>query len=328
MRITDPVLVADVSLWQNHLNVQELVDGGVVSVIVGLYKQWNAKQNKYVLNDNCLRMADQVATDGRLVLQSYYYYYAEKNPISESDWFLNAMKGYPVKFAWADIEDVDSLVTPAERSEQARRFALELHNNFPQSGVYTANWYVSSWASAMNQWLPLYLSWVPEYAYQPAKRTMMDWATLKANWLPQYNIILAPGQSPNLVRGHQFTGDRDLLPGVYDSGLTLNAILYKNRMPLDVSVFSKAFIDGLRGNTPPPAPAPVPVPGPAYPAYITTVTVNVRNGPSQTSTLLGILAKGTQVNVDTVDSSGYSHFIPNQLFTVGGWIWSAYIKKI
>ena len=73
---------------------------------------------------------------------------------------------------------------------------------------------------------------------------------------------------------------------------------------------------------------PVPVPGPAYPAYITTVTVNVRAANSQTSTLLGILAKGTQVNVDTVDSSGYSHFIPNQLFTVGGWIWSAYIKKI
>jgi hypothetical protein len=327
MRITDPVLVADVSLWNNHLNIQELVDGGVQSVIVGFYKQWSAKQNKYVLNDNCKRMADQVATDGRLVLQTYYYLYAEQPPISEADWFLNAMKPYPGKFAWVDCEDVDSLITPAARSESYRKFTLELHNNFPQSGVYTNNGYISSYAPSMNQWLPMYQSWVAEYAYQPAKRTMITWAELKANWLPNYNLILAPGQSPNKVVGHQFTGDRCLLPGVYDSGKTLNAILYKNRMPLDVSVFSKAFIDGLRVNTPPPAPPPVPVPGPAYPAYTTTVTVNVRSANSQTSNKLGTLDAGTTVYIDKFISLQYSHFQPIlPTFPNGGWVYSEYIK--
>ena len=85
-------------------------------------------------------------------------------------------------------------------------------------------------------------------------------------------------------------------------------------------------VDWQKSSTPP-VPPPIPIPVPAYPAYVTTYTVNVRSEASQTSRNLGVLAKGAQVGVDT-QLNGYSHFQPNDLFTVGGWIFTAYLKPI
>jgi hypothetical protein len=69
--------------------------------------------------------------------------------------------------------------------------------------------------SGMNTWLPQYRSWVPQYGKQPKEATQMTWAQLVASWLPDYDIILAAGQLPELVMGHQFTGDSCILPGSY-----------------------------------------------------------------------------------------------------------------
>ena len=58
MRIPCPPgqLVADGSLWDHHVKPQELVDGGVTSVIMGLYQGNWAMAN--TLNDNCKRICD------------------------------------------------------------------------------------------------------------------------------------------------------------------------------------------------------------------------------------------------------------------------------
>ena len=187
----------------------------------------------------------------------------------------------------------------------------------------------------MNDWLPLYPSWVPEYDHQPAKRTMLTWDQLKASYMPNYDIILAPGQSPDKVVGHQFTGDRCLLPGVYDSGMTMNTILYKNRMPLDVSVFNREWIYEIGGGDILPIVPPVPT-HTLYPAYVTLNACNVRSAsykpvPPEKDNLIGILPAGTQVIVDTNDTiSGYSHIQPWMLigFPAGGWVYSAYLRKV
>jgi GH25 family lysozyme M1 (1,4-beta-N-acetylmuramidase) len=248
MKIQGP-LVVDVSLWNDHLNIQELIDGGVVSVIIGLYKQVDGK----TLNVNCKRMADQVAASP-LIMQTYCYYYPERDPVAEADWFTGVMSGYPVKYAWADCEAYKVVMTPLLRSEQNRRFAEELHKIFPPSGVYTAKWYTDGYCTTtlpngttvneMDRWLPKYLAWVAQYGHEPLS-IPMTWAVFKAFWLPNYDIILSAGQLPSQVVGHQFT-DKPILPGAYNTNNV--------RMTLDVSVFTPAFIQSLGTIVAPPVP--------------------------------------------------------------------------
>ena len=76
----------------------------------------------------------------------------------------------------------------------------------------------------------------------------------------------------------------------------------------------------------PAPPQPVP-PQPVYPVYKAIYTLNVRSGPSVASALLGLLPINTQISVNPKENTnGYSHFQPNTLFPVGGWIYSEYIK--
>ena len=315
MKIQGP-LVIDVSLWDDHLNIQELIDGGVQSVILGLYKKWSLF--RYVLNDNCKRILDQVCASP-LILQTYYYYYPQNDPLQEADWFCDQMAGYPVRYAWLDAENASAAMDPKLRSEQYRRFALELHTRFPNSGVYTANWFISANAPEMNLWLPHYRAWVSHYGHQPPAAEAMSWATLKAEWLPNYDIILAPGQLPAQVVGHQFTGDRCELPGVYDA---------KNvRRTLDVSEFTPAFMAELSGQAQPPVSAPIYTPLPNYaakPGY----NPNVHSG-SGTGPVIGVLMTGTKVCVDnSVSDPLYSHFLPQTGFLKGGWVYKSYLAKL
>ena len=167
--------------------------------------------------------------------------------------------------------------TPALISAHSEKFIQELHSKIPQSGVYTNNGFVATWAPGMNTWLPLYRSWVPHYGRQPKEATQMTWAQLAANWLPNYDIILAAGQSPKLVMGHQFTGDSCILPGSYSIN---NALL-----PLDVSEFSKAFIDAIKVDSLNPVDNP-PVTPPSTPVdYVVILArINVRTLPDGNST--------------------------------------------
>jgi len=192
MKITGP-LVVDTSLWVNHLNTQELIDGGVVSIIVGLYKQWNAKTQKYDLHPNCQRQIDQVVNSS-LLLQAYYYYYPQYDPIVEANWFIDQikLKTLPVKFCWCDLEEHPWNITPLLLSEQYRRFTLQTHNRFPPRVLY-CRLLINGYAPEMNKWLSQYLQWVPKYGHEPDKKQLMTWDQLKVSWLPDYDISLAAG---------------------------------------------------------------------------------------------------------------------------------------
>ena len=200
--------------------------------------------------------------------------------------------------------------TPAYISSHFENFMLRLHGQIAQSGVYTNNGFVTSWAPGMNAWLSQYRAWVAQYERQPKAPTPMTWEHFKANWLPDYELILAAGQRPDLVVGHQFTGDSCILPGSYSSS--------NDMLPLDVSVFSKVFIDELKGVTPPPTPPPAP---PTSVGYVVLYTrINVRALPDSNSTWIRYAVKDEVLHVVKIENDWAQ-------LSDGTYVYAAYIAK-
>jgi len=309
-------LVIDVSLWDDHLNTDELLAGGVVSVILGLYKQWNKTLQKYVLNDNCKRIAEQVKAS-KLILQTYYYYYPQNDPIKEADWYTDIMftNSMPAAHAWLDAEDHSAEMSQEVRSEQYRRFAAQVKSSFSNVGVYASRHFVAEYAPSMDKWLYKYPAWVPTWWY-PAGSVMMDWATFKATQTPPHSFYTSAGQT-NPV-GHQFTGDRFRLPGVYDNGLTMNTVLYQSRMKLDVSCFTADFMKSIGANIP----VPPPPPPPTYVDYKVNVNaVNIRKSPSSIGTWVRYAYFGEILHIEGHLTNGYVQM------TDGNWVYQQYLIK-
>lgn len=314
MRIIPPYLiVGDLGLWAYRLNIQELIDGGITSIVLGFYKQWDYLRRKYVLNSNCRRMADQIAASP-LTMQSYYYYYVTRDPIGEADWFVEAMRGYPVKFAWSDCEDKCLGASSIFRSEQNRRFTAHLYEMFP-SGLYTAKWYVDGYAPDMVKWIGKYQAWIAHYGRQPYQKTAMTWQTLKTYWMPNYDILLPGGLPQANVVGHQFA-ETCILPAAYTQ--------YGVRMPFDVSVFSKYFMDTIQGNPPPP---PVPAPNTWRVTAINGINVRSSAHSIPDDNKIGILPVGAEVIVDTAIGQ-WLHFTARPDFPSGGWVYQPYMLKL
>jgi hypothetical protein len=253
-----------------------------------------------------------------MVLQAYIWDDIILGCDQQVEWLVKTIKteGLPIKWIWVDQEQwwLDWTAwqqarggkipwssvpkgSPAIINSHFENFNRQLHSQIPQSGVYTNNGFVTTWAPGMNNWLPQYRAWVPHYGRQPKEATRMTWTQFKGSWLPNYDIILSAGQKPTLVVGHQFTGDICMLPGSYNqSGGVL---------PLDVNVFSKVFIDEIRtselGTTP--IPIPTPVPQPAYVDYVVLYSrINVRAYPSSTATWLRFAVKGEILHVVKIEN--------------------------
>ena len=313
MQIQGP-LVIDISLYDHHLNTQELIDGGVISVIVGLYKQY--KNGVVGLNDNCRRLCDQVKASS-LILQTYYYYYPENDPVKEADWYVDTMfnNAYPVAFAWLDAESHLAEMAPKLRSEKFRMFAARLASRFPKAGVYTSKSFIEEWAPEMDLWVGKYPTWVAHYGRQSKKKVMIEWPDLKQNWLPDYEIRVPKGSTK--VVGHQFTGDKFMLPGVYNQYASVPLWPNKGRMPLDVSVFTPEFIQSLGGEVVPPPPPPPP---PVVIDYKVAVNaINIRSAPvSTTNTWVRFAYLGEVLHVVGHLTNGYVQL------TDGNWAYQQY----
>ena len=145
----------------------------------------------------------------------------------------------------------------------------------------------------------------------------MSWEELKASWLPNYDVYTSPGMTD--VVGHQFTGDRCHLPGVYDNGLGMNAILYKNRTALDISVFKADFLSSISGQIIPPS-----IPLSTYTLFkVVPAAINVRSAPvSTTATWVRYAYSGEIVQVIGNLTNGYVQLADKT------WIWQTYLQKI
>ena len=334
MKIADPVLAPDVSSWCNRINSKEMEDGGCQSIVIGLYPV--TVNGVLVLNPTCRAQLEDASKNSNLVIQAYMWDDITLDPTMQAHWAVDTVikEGYPIKYIWADDEQWwtswtarnQALAgkipwsavprgTPAGISSHMMTFMFALHSRFPASGVYTNNGFVASWAPAMNGWLTQYASWVPQYGREPAVATQMTWAQMKANWMPNYDLILASGQYPGLVNGHQFEGDMIKLPGAYDG--------FGNQQVVDLNVFSAAFINQLRGTTPP-APAPVPVPTPAG-NYVVTVLSWIFATPNDGAgcKLIGKTSVGMPVMVTQVQGDWAQLSQPT-----AGWVRLADLRKV
>ena len=105
MKILDPVLAPDVSIWCDHINPKEIEDGGCVSVVVGLYASYDSKGAK-VLSPTSRQQCIDVATKSSMVLQAYYWDDITQDPIQQADWVAQTLQteGLPIKWVWADME--------------------------------------------------------------------------------------------------------------------------------------------------------------------------------------------------------------------------------
>ena len=329
MKIIDPILAPDVSIYVDYILPQDFIDGGCQSIVIGLYKGADGK-----LHPTC-RKQFEAAAKSSLVIQAYIWDDIILDPIAQADWVVQTVKseGFPVKWIWGDQEqwwtnwnlwyqmrngtikpDAVPRATPANISSHNQAFMARLNSQFPNSGVSTNNGFVASWSYPMNTWLPLYHSWVPCYGRQPNPAKAMTWAQLKANWLPDYNIPLAAGQLPELVEGHQFTGDSCILPGSYN---------YRNEpMALDVSGFKKSFIDALRNDaTIPTIPIPTPLPIPQTAYRVINARVNVRARPDSSSQWIRYAVLNEVVKVMSI-SNGWAQLVDNT------YVYAAYIQKV
>ena len=140
----------------------------------------------------------------------------------------------------------------------------------------------------------------------------MTWAQLVANWLPNYDIALAAGQLPELVMGHQFTGDSCILPGSYTKDNV--------QLPLDVSEFSKAFITAIKANSQNPVVGPPP-PTPASPVDYVVIyaRINVRSLPDGNSTWVRYAVMNEVLHVVNI-SNGWAKL------SDGTYVYAAYIS--
>ena len=89
-------------------------------------------------------------------------------------------------------------------------------------------------------------------------------------------------------------------------------------LPLDVSVFSKVFIDELKGVTPPPTPPPAP---PTSVGYVVLYTrINVRALPDSNSTWIRYAVKDEVLHVVKIENNWAQ-------LSDGTYVYAAYIAK-
>jgi hypothetical protein len=283
-----------------------------------------------------------------ITLMAYHWDDITVDPAGQAEWALEniAKTGLPVKYLWADQEQSwvdwdefhDAALHKIAWSEVRRASSknISAHNHaFMKAlasrtskglfGVYTNRGFASSWAKETKSWIGDYQLWVAHYGNQPDKRTEMTWAELKQKWLPNYKPALPEGADAQKLLGHQFTGDRCMLPGVYRNAT--------DRSSLDVNVFAGAFIDQIKTskdlvkakkaeeNQPPVWPETL-VNTSAGAKFIVNVdALNIRKGAGTNFAVQGILTKNQQVTV-TERQDKWARLAS------GGWVYAAYLTPI
>ena len=308
--ITNRVVVTDHSVWDHTIRPVELIDGGVTDVILKAGGGMNV--------DPRFRVNGEAVAKHSMFLRLHAYWWDD--PIvganAQVDFATETVRksGLPVLSLWGDQEQWWgdwSKWLAARRGKLAwkevpvlkawsldahyRSFAEALTRLWPQCGLYGGRGFITTYAPGMSKWLGKYKFWIAAYGKQPKTAITMTWQQLRDQWMPDYDPDLRYTgiQRENLV-GHQFTGDKCLLPGAYQNAWS------RRRKAVDVNVFRRDFMEktgiGLPG--PKPEPVPEPVPGPAGQEYIFLgAHLWVRATPGENSRLVDSLTKSQRVIV-------------------------------
>lgn len=336
--MNDPRIVIDISLYNDHVQPDELE--GVDAVIL--------KSGSGMQRDPKFEANGTVLAKAGISLMAYYWDDIIRDPAEQAEWALEdiAKVGLPIKVLWADQEQWwsnwnewhDAIIHRVDWSSISRASSknISLHNSIFMKtltskmsgglcGVYTSRGFTASWAPETKSWIGYYYLWVAHYGRQPQTWTEMTWAELKELWLPKYKPNIPDGGNVEKLVGHQFTGDRCILPGVYGSASKLAC--------LDVNVFDGAFIDRikasdatvkgskLRQGQPDVWPKTKPDAKKGSNFVVNVYALNIREGPGTNYNVRGTLTQNQQVAV-TERQGNWAKLAS------GGWVYAAYLTPV
>jgi hypothetical protein len=312
MKILKPELVVDISKWDYEINTKELEDGGVKAVIVRM----GSNQN---LDPNFIKHAENISKS-TLILMAYHWDDIIYSAENQATWAVKTIKslGYPVKFLWGDLEQYWinwSLKTPGNPdtiSSHMKRYSETMKSLYPNFGIYTGKGFTDSWCPKSSEWIGAYNIWHAQWGI-PLPTKDMEWKELKQKWLPNYDLSLSTGVNPLIVSGHQFTGDRVRMRGIYNQ--------YGIWLRTDVSVFNQDFLKYINTGDIPIPPTPIP-PTPTTKEYmVTSYKLNVRPTPDTSGTPIKVLNYGDRIQVINI-TGGWA------ALASGGYVVTTYIKLV
>jgi hypothetical protein len=334
----NPRIVIDISKWQDHVKPDELE--GVEAVIL--------KSGSGMNRDPKFEVHGAVLANAGIPLMAYHWDDITVDPAEQAEWALEYIEktGLPIKFLWADQEQSwinwEEFYAAAQSKiawsavKRASSKNISLHNNVfiktlaakmskDMCGIYTNRGFTSSWAQETKNWIGGYNLWVAHYWNHPNKKTEMTWAELKEKWLPNYKPSIPDGADVEKLIGHQFTGDRCILPGVYRDA--------NNLSPLDVNMFDGGFIDQIKTSKAtvkakktkegqPDVWSDTQLDTKKGSNFLVNVdTLNIRKGPGIDYEIRGFLTKNEQVTVEERQGKWAR-------LTSGGWVYAAYLTPV
>lgn len=244
-------IVVDISRYQQWLDVQELQAGGVQHVIIKAGGGITVDAMYHNHAENCLA--------NNMPISIYYWADPTIRPDVQVQILLDEAENYPVSHIWVDIEQWWSVWADWYKALQNKlawplvaRFRPDKLNDFYFSfmeilkagakrpiGIYTSQSFVTSYAPKMANWLSAYEIWVANFSKVVPKGEIMTWQRFMELYTPDFSPLLPPGADPARAVGHQFTGDRIRLPGMYS--LPTGDV----RSGADVSLFHSEWLESI-----------------------------------------------------------------------------------
>lgn len=290
-------LVVDIARYTAGVDPQALLDGSVQMVIL-------KADDMFAVNGKALKNAG-------VPIAVYHWVDPTRDANQQATQTLELIKnsGLPVLAIFADFEQYwarwdewyQAIAGTISWSRVSRMGGDKLSSHaklvfdaFKASGKktvgYTRASFVKEYAPQAATWMPEYKWWMAHYVTVGAQT--LTWAELKTNILPK--VTFAPAIPSTLtaahVVGHQFTGDKLSLPGLYGN------VERTKFSAADVSLFDDQFMQEIGA-----APIPKPLPAAQYEAVVTANALNVRSGPGVAYAKLYTLAGGTKIEVEAIN---------------------------
>jgi SH3-like domain-containing protein len=287
-------LVVDIAYYNKGVDPSPLHDASVQLVILKV--------------DNWFERNGKILADSGMPIAAYHWIDPTKDAERQVSDTLRDIResGLPVLAVFADFEqwwsrwdewyrairrEIAWELVSRFRGNRLSRHARDVFKAFEDAGVktfgYTRASFVNEFAPQATNWIANYRWWLAHYI--TVEPQVLTWADLKTRILPRVDFLPArpPGLSQDKVIGHQFTGDKLSLPGLYgDTQRTRYAAA-------DVNLFDDGFLQEIGA-----VPSPQSLPDLLHEAIVTaSPRLNVRSGPSTSFPILYKLMYGTPVEI-------------------------------
>ena len=234
-------LVVDIEKFKKWIDPTPLLDAGVKMVIVKSDEMFEA---------NC-----KILVNAGMPIAAYHYISPFRDTTQQVNSIIKDIENsqlplLPVIFLdfeepiGFNLQDANANFWD-QYSKRAKDIFGELQARGWRVVGYTRASFVEEFVPQAEEWTGDYEWWLAQYT--PLGNQFTTWKRLLEKFLPgAFNLDLPPGVKLSQVVGHQFTGDKLSLPGLYsDTGFSA----------VDVCLFDANFLTEI-GATPNPPPLP------------------------------------------------------------------------